>query len=160
MTETRKCLKDILKRLKKPCDNKLGNTDRTMYELGLVALGIVIAAVLLYCITGFNILGVKYPCVFNRVTHLCCPGCGGTRSVRALLRGEILTSLYDYPPFLYGLVVYVIFMVRCFLAKHFGIAKSKDGAVIKYIYIFIALIMIQWIVKLVAQICFDYYWFL
>lgn len=131
-----------------------------MYDLGLVALGISIAAVLLYFFTGFNVLSIKYPCIFNKVTHLCCPGCGGTRSIRALLRGEVLTSLYDYPPFIPGLIVYIVFMVRCFCHIHFGTKKSANGAIIKYLIAFAVLVILQWIVKLVAQICFGYYWFM
>ena len=131
-----------------------------MYELGLVALGIGIAAVLLYFCTGLSILEFNYPCMFNKITGLCCPGCGGTRAARALLRGEILKSIYDYPPLLYALIVYCIFMTRCFLYKHFGVRKSKDGAVVKYLYIFLAIMLLQWIVKIVAQVCFDYYWFM
>ena len=142
------------------CRNKLGSTDRVLYELGLVALGISIAAVLLYFCTGINVLRIKYPCIFNKVTHLCCPGCGGTRALRALLGGEILKSIYDYPPLLYGIVVYIIFMTRCFLYIHFGVRKSPDGTVNKFIYVFVGLILVQWIVKLVAQLCFDYYWFM
>ena len=143
----------------KPC-NRLGNTDKLLYEFGLVALGIGIAAVLLYFCTGINVLRLDYPCIFNKVTGLCCPGCGGTRAFRALLHGQILRSIYDYPPLIFGVVVYIIFMVRCFLYRHFGIRKSRDGAVVKYMYIFIGLMIVQWIVKLVAQICFDYYWFM
>ncbi len=149
----------MLNSLKTAYKNKLGNTDRILFELGLVALGIGFAAVLLYFITGINVLRIKYPCAFNRVTHLCCPGCGGTRSLRALLNGEILKSIYDYPPLLYGVIVYVVFMVRCFLHICFGVKKSPDGAVVKYIYIFVALMLIQWVVKLVAQLAFGYYWF-
>lgn len=144
----------------KICKNELGNTDRVLYELGIVALGIGIAAVLLYFCTGINVLSIKYPCVFNKVTHLCCPGCGGTRALRALLKGEILKSIYDYPPLLFGIVVYAIFMIRCTLYIFFGIRKSRDGAVVKYLYIFLGLMIIQWIVKLVAQIGFGYYWFM
>ncbi len=139
--------------------DRLGSTDKLLYELGLVALGISIAAVLLYFCTGINVLQLNYPCIFNRVTHLCCPGCGGTRSMRALLNGEILKSIYDYPPLIFGIIVYVVFMVRFFLHAEFGIRKSKDGAVVKYLYIFLGLMLVQWVVKLVAQICFDYYWF-
>ena len=51
-------------------------------------------------------------------------------------------------------------MVRCFLYIHFGIRKSPDGTVVKYMYVFVGLIIVQWIVKVVAQVCFDYYWFL
>ncbi len=138
---------------------KLGQTDRLLYELGIVALGICIAAVLLYFCTGFNVLKLRYPCIFNKVTHLCCPGCGGTRAFRALLQGKIIRSLYDYPPLLFGIIVYAIFMIRCFLHVHFDVRKSKDGTVVKYLYVFMGLIFVQWIVKLVAQICFNYYWF-
>ena len=140
--------------------NRLGNTDKLLYEFGLVALGIFFAAVLLYFCTGINILSINYPCLFNKVTHLCCPGCGGTRSFRALLRGDIITSLYDYPPLLYAIIVYIVFMTRCFLYIHFGVKKSPDGSVVKYMYILIALMLIQWVIKIVAQVCFDYYWFL
>ncbi len=139
--------------------NRLGNADKLLYEFGIVALGIGIAAVLLYFFTGINVLRLKYPCMFNKITGYCCPGCGGTRAMRALLNGEILKCLYDYPPLIYGIVVYVVFMVRCFLYIHFGVKKSKDGAVAKYLYIFVALILAQWIVKLVAQFFFGYYWF-
>ncbi len=149
----------MLNRLKTAYKEKLGNTDRILYELGLVALGMGIAAVLLYFITGINVLRLKYPCLFNKLTHLCCPGCGGTRSFRALLEGDIVRSLYDYPPLLYGVIVYIVFMLRCFLHVHFGVRKSRDGAVVKYLYIFVVLMLIQWVVKLVAQLCFGYHWF-
>ena len=139
--------------------NRLGSTDKLLYEICLVALGIGIASVLLYVCTGINLLNLSYPCMFNKLTHLCCPGCGGTRAFRALISGQILKSIYDYPPLIYGVAVYIIFTVRCFLYVHFGIRKSPDGAVVKYIYIFIALMLVQWVVKLVAQLCFDYYWF-
>ena len=80
--------------------------------------------------------------------------------MRALLRGEILTSLYDYPPLIYGLIVYVVFMIRCFLYTCFGVKKSPGGTAVRFIYVFLGLMLAQWIVKIVAQICFGYYWFM
>lgn len=142
------------------CKHNLGDTDRILYGFGLAALWLAFAAVLLYFCTGFNILRIKWPCVFNKVTGYCCPGCGGTRAFRALIHGEILKSFYDYFPLPYAVVVFVVFMARCFLYKWFGIKKSADGYVVRFIYIFIVLMFIQWIVKLVAQAYFDYYWFL
>lgn len=141
-------------------NNRLGEMDNILYVLGMAALGLVVALVLFYLITGVSVLSIKMPCLFNKLTRLPCPGCGGTRSVRALLRGELLKSIYDYPPLIYITIVYIVFMIRCFLYKHFSIKKSPDGTVVKYIYIFIGLIFIQWFVKLIAQLAFGYYWFM
>lgn len=50
-------------------------------------------------------------CALSRVTHLYCPGCGGTRATAALLRGDVLTSLRANPIVLWlagiGLYLYV-----------------------------------------------------
>jgi len=139
---------------------ELQPVDKIIYELGLVALGISFAAVLLYILTGFNVLRLGFTCMFNKLTDLPCPGCGGTRSLRALLRGDVLLSMYLYFPVPYMIVVYVIFMTRCFMYKYFGAKKSANGTIVKYIYIFIGLIALQWVVKLVAQIGYGYYWLL
>lgn len=136
----------------------LGELDKVLYELGLVALGIVIAAVLLYVITGFSVLDIKFGCMFNLVTGYACPGCGGTRSIKALLGGDILKCLYYYPPLIYAVIVYLIFMLRCFIYKHFGVFKYKDGAVVKYVYIFVGLVIAQWIAKILAQAIWGFHW--
>lgn len=49
------------------------------------------------------------PCPFYQIFHLYCPACGNTRSVMALARGEILSSLRfnPVPPIL--LLVSVLF---------------------------------------------------
>ena len=79
--------------------------------------------------------------------------------MRALLRGQILKSLYDYPPLIYAVLVYIVFMVRCTLYLLFGIRKSPDGTIVRFVYVFIGMMFAQWIVKVVAQVCFGYYWF-
>ena len=37
--------------------------------------------------------GQGFPCLFHLMTGLYCPGCGGTRAVRALFRGDLAMSL-------------------------------------------------------------------
>lgn len=47
-----------------------------------------------------------YPiCQFHRLTGLNCPGCGGTRSLYALLHGDFYAALHDNALFVLGLVV-------------------------------------------------------
>lgn len=138
---------------------RLGELDKLMYELGLIVAGIAVILTLVYLITGISVLRLGFHCRFNQLTGLPCPGCGGTRSLRTLLGGRILKSLYYYPPLLYGVIIYIAFMLRCFAYRHFGIFNARDGIIVNYIYIGIALIIIQWIVKLAAQLIWGYYWF-
>lgn len=142
---------------------KLGEIDNIFYVLGLIAIGIALLFTAVYLFTGWSVLNIKFPCVFKSVTGLWCPGCGGTRSVRALLRGDMWQSFIDYPPVLYGIVVYAEFMVRAFLRKHFStenrsFGPEKDGAIIPYIYVGIGLMFLQWIIKLIAQVGFGVSW--
>lgn len=52
----------------------------------------------------------ELPCFFHVTTGLYCPGCGGSRAIRALLGGRLLESLYYHPLVLYAAAWYVIFM--------------------------------------------------
>ncbi len=38
---------------------------------------------------------IAIPCIFNKVTGLYCPGCGITRAIRALLKGNIAESFHN-----------------------------------------------------------------
>ena len=51
------------------------------------------------------------PCIFHLVTGYYCPGCGGTRSVIALLHGHFIRSFIYHPIVLYvaGAVIYLLY---------------------------------------------------
>ena len=49
------------------------------------------------------------PCLFKKITHLDCPGCGFQRSVMALFNGELLTSWQFYPPTIFILITSVFY---------------------------------------------------
>ena len=51
------------------------------------------------------------PCVFHKWTGYYCPGCGGTRAVKALLRGDVIGSFFYHPVVLYGAVLYGWYML-------------------------------------------------
>lgn len=51
-----------------------------------------------------KVFGLGFPCMFHSLTGLYCPGCGGTRAVRSLLRGDLRMSFQYHP-----LVLYTVF---------------------------------------------------
>ena len=62
--------------------------------------GVLLAGVLLFLAAAliWERLFPAASCVFLRVAHLYCPGCGGTRAVRALVQGRLLQAFLCYPP--------------------------------------------------------------
>lgn len=47
--------------------------------------------------TGKSMAELVPPCLFHAMTGFYCPGCGGTRAVMALLRGDVLASFIWHP---------------------------------------------------------------
>ncbi|WP_313580862.1 DUF2752 domain-containing protein [Lacrimispora sp.] len=52
-----------------------------------------------------RIFGLGLPCLFHSLTGLYCPGCGGTRAVRSLLRGDLRMSFQYHPLVLYAVLI-------------------------------------------------------
>lgn len=78
-----------------------------------------------------------------------CPGCGGTRAFYYLFTGDLLRSFLFHPAVLYGVFAYFHFMGLYFYRKH----KAKTGVsreipVQYYVYGALAVILLQWFVKL------------
>lgn len=120
------------------------------YKLGKICLivgGIGIVALL---ITDFQIISWYPECDFFSKTGLYCPGCGGTRAVKSLLRGDIIRSFLYHPFVPYCATMYIVFMLYVFLKKHFKLFK-KIFPVEIVIYIGVGVLLLQWVVKVVLQ---------
>lgn len=86
-------------------------------------------------------------CMFLRATGLYCPGCGGTRAVMALLRGDILLSAKYHPAVIYGVVLFVVYFVSQTLMR---LTKGRiKGLSMRpaYLYILLAIIVINFMVR-------------
>ncbi|MCC8135439.1 MAG: DUF2752 domain-containing protein [Ruminococcus sp.] len=94
------------------------------YVSGALAISMPLAAVMLFFTRGFWIsISEKFPtCTFHAVTGGYCPGCGNTRSVIALLHGDIIGSLRNNIAPLFLLILLLMVYIE-FLLNLFG--KSK-----------------------------------
>ena len=87
-------------------------------EDGLFLAGWIILAIvtILVFIKNFIfpevvIIEVMRPCYIHQLTGLFCPGCGGSRSVAALLHGRFLVCGVNYPLVAYAVIMYLWFMI-------------------------------------------------
>ena len=72
---------------------------------------------------------IKLDCIFKKLFNISCPGCGLTRSFRALLRFDIISS-FKYN--IFGPILFIIIIIGIiFLIK--DIIKNEDKT-IKYTY--------------------------
>ena len=122
--------------------------DTIWYIIGWVLLGVGALYFVFVKLTGIHISDIMLPCMLIVWTGWYCPGCGGTRAVKALFRGEILTSFVYHPVVPFAGAVAVWFMIsqtiervskgKCRIGMHFS-----D----KYLWIILVIIIINFIVK-------------
>ncbi len=87
-------------------------------------------------------------CRLKAMTGISCPGCGGTRALISLAKGDILSSLYYNAFATYGAVIYGIFFITQTLQR---ITKGRLKGIkfrMIYLWIAIAILLIQYILKL------------
>ena len=120
------------------------------YKLGKICLVIGAIGIAVLLITDFEIISWYPKCDFLSKTGLYCPGCGGTRAVKSLLRGDLIRSFLFHPFVPYSAIMYVVFMLYVFLKKHFKLFK-KVFPVQGVICIGVGVLLLQWIVKVILQ---------
>ena len=146
--------------------------ERFTFYMGWIALGLGIAGGLLLRLGAFDWIHGLELCAFHRATGYYCPGCGITRASFALANGKILKSFLLHPVPLYALLLYLVWFVRMNVqwikdrhADETAIAqiKEKNRLFIKRLETFIiagvALLILQWLLKLALQIFFHADWF-
>lgn len=130
--------------------------ENNFYIVGLCLIGVLLILLLLKAMTPKFLEFLQIPCMLYTLTGLYCPGCGGTRAVAVLLRGEILKSFCYHPIVLYGVVIYVWFMISHTIEKA-SKGKYRIGMRYRDIYLWLALaiVVINIAVKDIALTAFD-----
>lgn len=127
----------------------------TWFIIGLVFAVFAVVGIIVFAISGDYLAFGGIPCGFQQVTHLYCPGCGGTRATWYLLHGRFIRSAYMHPFVPYYVADYLFFMVNTLLVtftKKLGFSKYP---VTITIYVGLGLLLVQWIVKNVVLIFFH-----
>lgn len=89
----------------------------------------------------------KLPCLFQALTGLYCPGCGGTRAVKALLKGQILRSFLYHPVVLYAALVVAGLCVYRLLFHVTGQDRFRKRLEDRCLYVGLGIITVNFILK-------------
>lgn len=81
---------------------------KRLYLLSTVTIFCSFLYVMLYHILQFKFYVPSIPCIFRATLHLYCPGCGGTRSLKALLDFDFIRS-FLYNPFILYLILIALY---------------------------------------------------
>lgn len=121
--------------------NKIRTIEDDFFLIGCICavLAAVLAACLLY-LPKFQLPKLP-PCLFHMISGYYCPGCGGTRAVRALLNGHFVQSAYFHPAVPYGAAIYLYFMITQSVER---LSRGRVPIGMKYrnCYAWIAVILI------------------
>ncbi len=119
--------------------------DRKIFWLGLL-MALICGAGWFFYPHISSLLGIT-ECRFKQVTGFYCPGCGGTRAVKALLSGHIIKAIIYHPFVPYCLFMWIIYEGSHIL-EMLHVPKIKgmkfENA---YAYFGIYIIFINWILK-------------
>lgn len=95
-----------------------------------------------YSVTGIGLL-----CPFNEITHWHCPGCGLTRMLTALLRGEVYQA-FRYNPMMFVLLpVMAVLYIENMVARMKGRPSLVDRMPQAVWIVAIVVILIYWVMR-------------
>ena len=122
--------------------------DTNFYIVGWSCIIFILVYIILKVFFKMDLVYLMPGCTLYEATGYYCPGCGGTRAIFALVRGDIIKSLYFHPLVPYMTLVGGWFMIsqtierlskgRIRIAMHFRML---------YVWIGLALLAIQFIWK-------------
>ncbi len=135
--------------------------DEVFYQIGKFIWLPFLAAGFWFAYQGYDRYGELAECSIRKISGLPCPGCGGTRAFYYLFRGELAESFRMNPTVLYGVTAYIHFMALFFVRKHsegkyskykHSEYKPKEIYIPYYMYTAIAVILLQWLIKIAGII--------
>lgn len=90
---------------------------------------------------------LQIPCMFQMLTGLYCPGCGGTRAVKHLFRGNLLMSIQYHPFVLYTVMVVLLEVITWLLSRLLKKPEIYLGRIDKLAYLGVAVVLVNWGIK-------------
>lgn len=118
-----------------------------IYQKALICIMPFVCVAVLYFSAQFVIHNIQLPgCITYTAFGIHCPGCGMTRSVIALVNGDILLSLRQNAFIIVGIIISVLFYIE-FAVRAFGVDFRLPFHKTKYLYILLIIMGIYAVLR-------------
>lgn len=111
-------------------------------------IGIICIFPLIYLI--FFKLNFEWDCIFNKIFHFACPGCGLTRSLKALLSFDFMTSfrynILGIPVFIIAILLFII-AIKDFVKNEETVLPLLYKIISKHYKIILVVLLITMIIN-------------
>lgn len=120
-----------------------------LYKIGTWGLFPVLLIGVWFSKVGYHYTESLTRCGLREQTGLPCAGCGGTRAVILLFRGEFWGSFVYHPAVITAVTLYIHFICKYFYRKKISHkVYAKEIPIAIYAYILAGVIIVQWVIKL------------
>lgn len=164
----------------KPYNPYSYHLDRITYIFSVITILSAIIMSIAQNVYDFRIQDMIPPCMLHLLTGYYCPGCGGTRALTSLLKGDLIHSFLYHPVIVYAFIPGVCYMInhtiyhlQRYIYSKSDISKnhitdshastSHNRHMIRpltvrpaYLYSVAALIIIQFIIKNLIKLIWNY----
>lgn len=100
------------------------------------------------------ILDFKYHCPFKKIFKIPCPGCGMTRAMLLIFKGEIINS-FHYHILALPLLIFIIFSVICLIREIIQnkiIYLEKVNHIIeKHFILIVVVVLVVWMFNVILN---------
>lgn len=115
--------------------------DYLFFVVYIVILISLVAAYIFFHIIPPDWADIIGMCPLHKMTGLYCPGCGGTRAIKALLKLNLLQSAFYHPIPLYGGFLGILFMSGRVTARVTNGQINRFHAQTAFLWVALALII-------------------
>jgi len=119
------------------------------------AFAFLISVLYTFLINQLTCLGINI-CAFKELTHIYCPGCGGSRSVAHLLRFDFYSSFLSYPPMIVMLFFCVDFDFRAIMSVIRDDKKILTGFNLNWLILIPVSILAHFIIRNILLLNFEF----
>ena len=89
----------------------------------------------------------EIPCLFREITGMYCPGCGGTRALKALMCGDLISSMFYHPLIVFCVVSGIILVGSRLIYIKTKNPKFRLYLDNRYVYMGIGILVINFLIK-------------